>query len=275
MSFNTGRAQRRGTRSATVGTSIQHVGQTSYPGVDLIRQPTGQNRAPIKRRRTASIGDDNATGLAIHGSHDYDPMEGADPDITVPPISGLTLSNPDFPISYTGRGTMKFISPIRITVVDGPLNVNGEVYSTSGLLTGSSDATDWTVTVGETGAGANFTVDAGNTWATYSKTNDSIFLRIHYTWTSKGSVADGSQIFIKGLPFPIETQVHKAVIHPTGIIATQLGSYFVADGQASAVELALSSADSGIGVEVPVTGAECSAAGTISVLFNYHGDISP
>lgn len=275
MSFTTGTAQRRGYTSATVGTSRNHVGQTPYPTADLLRQPPGPTRAHVKKRRIASIGDDTASGLVIHGSHEINPMEGRDPDTATPPLSGNTLSNPDFPISYTGRGTMKFISPIRVTTIDGPLNVNGEVYSTSGLLSGGvDDVAPWTVTVGESGAGADFVVDAANTYATYARTRDQISLHIHYTWTSKGSVPNGSQIFIKGLPFPLETQVHKALIHPTGVTATQLGSYFVAEGVVDAEQFGLYSADSATGVEVPVTGAECSSAGTFSCLITYHAVIS-
>ena len=271
MSFSTGRAQRRGTNSATVGTSFHHVKQTPYTSADILRQPAGQYRATTKKRRIASIGDDRSTGLSIHGSHDIDTMEGTDPDSATPPISGSTLANPDFPISYTGRGTLKFVSPIRITTVDGPLNVNGEVYSNSGLLTGGiEEVALWTVTVGATGAGADFTTDVANTWASYTRVKDNASIHIHYAWSSKGAVADGSAIFIKGLPLTIESQIHKAVIHPTNIIATQLGSYFVADGQADADEFALHSADSATGLEVAVTGAECGSTGTISCIINYH-----
>lgn len=272
MSFVTGKAQRRGIRSVTQGSSFQHVRATSYPAEDLLRQPKGIFRATTKRKRTASIGDDGATGLVIHGSHDIDTMEGIDPDGADPPISGSTLANPDFPISYTGRGTLKFISPVRIAVIDGPLNVNGEVYSKSGLLSGApDDVAPWTVTVGGTGTGIDFTVDSANTWATYSRTKDHISIHVHYTWTSKNSLADGTAVYIKGLPFALETQIHKTMIHPTGITPVQLGSYFVADGQADATEFAVLSADSGTGTEVPVTGAQCADSGSISFVMNYHG----
>ncbi len=274
MSFITGTPQRRGTQSTTAKTSFQHVGQTPYPSTDTIRQPTGPFRSTTKRRRTTSIGDDGATGLVIHGSHDIDTMEGTDPDSATPPISGAALADPDFPVSYTGRGTLKFVSPIRVASIDGPLNVNGQVYSQNGLLTGPvDDVATWPITVGATGAGIDFTVDAANTWATYSRTGDHVSVHIHYTWTSKNSLADGSAIFIKGIPFTIETQVHKAVVHPTGVTPTQLGSYFLIDGQAGADEFAVLSADSGTGTETAVTGAECAAAGTLSCIFSYHAVI--
>lgn len=270
MSFVTGTAQRRGRTSVVQGTSITHVSQTSYPKQDIIRQPAGQFRAGIKRSRTASIGDDTATGLVVHGAHDFDHMEGTDPDSATPPILGDSLRNPDFPISFAGRGTMKFVSPIRIATIDGPLNVNGEVYSSSGLLTsGGGEVALWTATVGETGAGNEFTADGANTWASYSLSGDHCTIHLHYTWSGKGSVLDGSNIYIKELPFVTEAQVHKVPVHCTGIVPVQMGSYFVVDAQASTDELQLLTCDS-TGVEVPVTGAECNNTGTISIVLSYH-----
>lgn len=275
MSFVTGNAQRLGRLTGLQGKQRNHVGSTPYPQADLLRQP-GTLRAPTKRRRTAAIGDDYATGLVIHGTRDYDPMEGTNPDNTDPPVSGNTLANPDFPVSYIGRGTLKFVSPIRVTAIDGPLHVNGEVYSSSGLLAGAvDDVSAWTVEIGESGPGGNnFTSDPLSTWATYARTKDHVAIHVHYTWLDKGIVADGSQIFIKGLPFPLEAQVHKAIIHPTGMVSTQLGSYFVAEGIESAEQFGMYSADSATGAEVPVTGSLCASTGTVSCLISYHASLS-
>lgn len=273
MSFTTGRAQRRGTAAATVGTSNRHVGQTPYPSSDILRQPPGPTRAHVKRRRVSSIGEDGATGLIIHGSHEIDPMEGRDPNSATPPLSGIALSNPDFPISYNGRGTMKFVSPIRITTIDGPLNVNGEVYSSSGLLAGATDdVAIWDVQVGESLADGdlNFTKDAANSYATYARTNDHVSLHVHYVWSDKGSTVGTKQLTVKNLPFGLEDQIHKAVVHPTNITATQLGSYFVADGQPFATELKISTADSATGIEVPSLISSSNTTGTLSFLINYH-----
>jgi hypothetical protein len=44
--------------------------------MELLRQ-TGPNRSTTKRRRTTFIGEDGATGLVIHGTHDID-TEGTD-----------------------------------------------------------------------------------------------------------------------------------------------------------------------------------------------------
>jgi hypothetical protein len=275
MSFVTGTPQRRGHRAATVGTSFRDVfaSRTPYPKSDQIKQAANANRASAKRRKTHSIGDDAATGLVIHGSHEMDTMEGTDPDSATPPISGSTLADPDFPISYTGRGTMKFVSPIRIATVDGPLNVNGEVYSSSGLLAGASEVASWSIEVGETGAGNNFTKDAANSFATYQRNSDNVILHVHYEWTSKGSVGAGSNLFIKGLPFTTEAQVHKTTIHTTGITPVQVGSYYIVDGPASSTELQLHTAGGGLASEVAVTGSLCSTSGSISFTIAYHGVI--
>jgi hypothetical protein len=273
MSFTTGTAQRRGLRSATQGISFAHLKQTSFPQIDQIRQ-LGKNRSTKKRRKTASIGDDSATGLAIHGTHDFDPMEGDDPDGATPPVSGNTLANPDFPISYTGRGTMKFVSPIRITTVDGPLNVNGEVYSSSGLLGPTViDHTPWAIAVGEPGVGDNLVEDATETYATYSLTSDNVTITAHFTWNSKGSVANGDNIYVKGIPHILATQIHRVPIHAEGIIATQIGSVFSLHGAIDSDEYQLVSTDSATGLEVPVTGAELNTSGRISFSFSYHGNI--
>lgn len=279
MSFSNGLPQRRGRQAAIVGTSFRNVqaSQIPYPKPDLLRQPPGPNRAPTKRRRTASIGDDGATGLVIHGTHDFSPMEGTNPDSADPPISGDTLANPDFPISYNGRGTLKFVSPIRITTIDGPLNVNGEVYSHSGLLGsgggggGGSDHATWTVTVGATGAGANLVENSGLTDTSYHISNDNVSILCHFTWSGKGSVLDGDTIFIKGIPHTIATQLHRMPVVATGIFPTALSSTFHLIGASGSDEFQLSSVDTGTGVETVITGAELDTTGSICFSFVYHG----
>ena len=149
MSFVTSTAQRRGKRSASVHNAHHHGGsQIPHPSSDLLHQPPGQFRATTKRRKTVSIGNERATGLVIQGSHEIHTMEGTDPDSATPPISGATLQNPDFPISYSGRGTMKFVSPVRIPTIDGALHVNGQVYSSNGLLTSQGQPTSSGVKTG-------------------------------------------------------------------------------------------------------------------------------
>lgn len=279
MSFCNGIAQRRGRQAATVGISQRHVigSQTPYPETDILKQPHGPNRNSGKKRKVASVGNDDAIGLVIVGKHGIDTFEGTDPDSAVPPISGSTLQNPDFPISYNGRGTMKFISPIRITTIDGPLNVNGEVYSSSGLLgpaAAAADVTSWELgmTMGATGAGANLTIDGTSTYCTSIVLVDNVTLHVHIVWTGKGSVANGDSIFIKGLPYTNEAQTQIAVAASTGITPTQLGSYFYVKNASSPAdtELQLFSSDSGTGLEVPITGLQLGTSGSISFNMNYH-----
>ena len=273
MSYVTGAAQRRGRLAATRGTRINHAALAPLPAEDILRQPPGQFRSTTKRRRTASIGEDGATGLVIHGQREMDTMEGTDPDSATPPISGYSLQNPDFPISYIGRGTLKFVSPLRIASIDGPLNVNGEVYSASGLLAPVAEVDSWTISVGGTGAGANFTEDAANTWSTYSRTRDHVTIHVHYAWSSKGSVTDGTAIVVKGIPYTVETQIHKTNAHFTGVTPLALGSYFVVEGLADATELGLGSISSSTGAAVAITGGVCAASGTISFVLSYHAVI--
>ncbi len=267
MSFSTGTPQRRGSQST--GVSKRHVAQTPYPAADILRQPAGIYRSTVKRRRTASVGDDGATGLVIRGSHDYDPMEGTDPDGTTPPISGATLSNPDFPISYTGRGTLKFVSPVRIAAIDGPLNVNGDIYSNAGLLTSTDTMTSVSLQVGGTGAGVNFTENASSTYAAYQAHTDRVHLICNFVWSSKGSVTDGTNIFIKGLPFLSQTSIQKVTVHTTNITPVEMGSYFVVESPVDSTELQLYAAASSTGVEVPITGLQCASTGSIHFSLSY------
>lgn len=279
MSFSTGHAQRRGAQAATVGTSIKNTAQSQipFPQLDLINQPLGPNRATKKKRKIAAIGSDDSIGLVIHGKRGIDTFEGTDPDSAVPPISGATLQNPDFPISYNGRGTLKFVSPIRITTIDGPLNVNGEVYSSSGLLgpaAAAANALSWEsgMTMGATGAGANLTIDGPATYCTSIVLVDNVTLHVHIAWSGKGSVVDGDSIFIKGLPYTNETQTQIAIVSCTNVTPVQLGSYFLvknADSPANK-ELQLYSSDSGTGLDVPITGLQLGSTGTISFNMNYH-----
>ena len=282
MSFTTGPAQRRGIASATRGTSYAHVSQTPYPATDLLRQPEGQFRASTKRRRTTSIGEDGATGLVIHGSHDIDPMEGQNPDGTTPPISGASLYDPDFPVSYNGRGKLKFVSPIRIASIEGPVNTTGsiyaggDVYANGNPLTPLTDIQSWDVQIGDTGAGANFTKDIINSTSTYMQVQDHISLQVHYVWSDKSTVGDNDIIYIKNLPFVLENQVHKQVIHIEGVTPIQLGSYFLIEGAAGASELKLQTAAGlGFGANDDITGGLCESAGSMTFSFHYHGVIPP
>lgn len=280
MSFTTGNAQRRGRQSGTIGVTRQHVlgSQVPTPSSELLNQPHGPTHRSKKKRKTATIGSDEAIGLVITGRHDFDTFEGTDPDSTVPPISGSTLQNPDFPISYNGRGTLKFVSPIRITTVDGPLMCNGDIYSKDGLLQplGADLVQNWTtdLRIGATGsAGNNLTLNASNTFATFANSGNNITLHVYLEWTSKGVVANGDNIYIKGLPYEFQAQTQTGTIHAVNIFPTQLGSYiFIKTSQSPNVnEFQLFSCDSGTGVQVPITGAQLGATGTLSFNMNYHG----
>jgi len=269
MSFSTGTPQRRGAQAGSVGLSLTQSTQIPLP----LRHISGPLKPTSKKRKVVSIGDDDSIGLVIHGKHGFDNFEGTDPDGATPPVSGYTLQNPDFPVSYNGRGTLKFISPIRITTVDGPLNVNGEVYSNSGLLAPAVVNTPvqaWasTIEIGATGAGAEFTL--GTSYATYFQFEDNITLHVHAVWTDKGSVGNGDTIFIKGLPFTNEAQIVTSVAASTNITPTEIGSSFIVRGSVSSTELQLFSFSSNTGLETTVTGAEVGSTGTISFTMNYH-----
>jgi hypothetical protein len=271
MSFVTGTAQRRGSVSATVGTSFQNVPASSpYPQSDLLRQSKGINRSTTKRHKTATIGDSQSTGLSIQGTHQFRTNEGTNPDGTTPPLTGGgQLDNPDFPISYNGRGTLKFVSPIRITTVDGPLNVNGSVYSNQGILTGDPpEVIAFTPSMGS--ATADFTLDAGNSASTYFVSVDHVVVHVHIVWTDKGTVGDEDDIFVKGLPFLSESQVHRIPLSTSKIIALQVGSHYVGELAGNSTDIQLYSTDSMTGEEIFVEGVQCQDTGSVSFVLSYH-----
>jgi len=142
-SFQNSRPQKAGRKSARVRTRYQHAqaqSSSSYPpGERLHHELSSVTR---KRKSHTTIGHQDATGLVIQGTHELDSHDPKDPDGATPPLSGDSLRNPDFPISYTGRGTLKFESPIRVNAIDGDVHINGDVYTPDGKLSAGGGASD-------------------------------------------------------------------------------------------------------------------------------------
>lgn len=122
--FVTGRAQRHGQRAASQSSRAQNARAL---GVPEAFQLTEVRKPATKRKRHATIGDDYASGLVIQGSNEPEWKLGENPDDVDPAMAGLSLRNPDFPISYSGLGTLKFASPVRIPTIDGDLHVSGKI----------------------------------------------------------------------------------------------------------------------------------------------------
>lgn len=269
-------ATRRGKRAATVGRLSQVITSNNPIPKDEFLRLSNQYRSAKRKRKVISIGDTDAAGLVIQGPYEYEITEGTDPDSATPPGSGITLENPDFPVSYAGRGTLKFTTPIRISSVDGDLPITGQLRAPSGTyLQGSSEILSWEadINVGETGAGNKFTIDNASSYVTYTRVEDHITIHVTYHWSSKGSVAAGSAITIGGLPYTQEAELMSEIVHCTGVTPIELGSYFFVKGIPGTTELLLYSGNGNTGTETVVTGALCAATGSIEFTMDYHGVI--
>jgi hypothetical protein len=151
----TGPAQRRGTRSTQSGTSTQQaqgIGGINPKEVDL--ETTAPVRAIKKRKVHSIIGSTNSSGLLIQGSYEHALESASNPEGTTPASDSKSFRSPDFPISYSGLGIPKFVSPIRIASVDENLSISnnlsvnnnvdiGGILSVGGVPLSGIDSTDF------------------------------------------------------------------------------------------------------------------------------------
>ena len=128
--LTTGRAQRTGNKSASHGTKSSNT--LARHSANLTLNASGTRAS--KRQRFASIGDSDSSGLIINGTHEAHERLGTNPDDATPPISGRSLRSPDYPISFSGLGTPKFTSNIRLAGIDGSTSIS-ENLIVSGDLT--------------------------------------------------------------------------------------------------------------------------------------------
>ena len=137
--FMSGPAQRRGARSTQSGTSTQQaqgIGGINPKEVDL--ETTAPVRAIKKRKVHSIIGSTNSSGLLIQGSYEH-ALESADnPEGANPPADSKSFRSPDFPISYSGLGVPKFVSPIRIASVDESLSISNNLSVNNNVDIGGS-----------------------------------------------------------------------------------------------------------------------------------------
>jgi hypothetical protein len=136
--FISGSAQKRVLQGTREGYSTKNVigSTTGIPKSEQFKQ-RGGNR-PVKRRKHCIIGDQNSSGLIIQGSHTLENSLGINPEGTTPATNSKSLRHPDFPISFSCLGIPKFISPIRIEAIDGPLRVSGDLSVGGNILGGTS-----------------------------------------------------------------------------------------------------------------------------------------
>ena len=271
MSFTTNRATRASTRSATIHAQNNSVSSLiPYPNAHHLS--SGIYPRIHKKRKVASIGDDNAIGLVIHGSTAISPFEPQDDEGADPPLSGNTLQNPDFPISYTGRGTVKFVSPIRVAAIDGPLHVNGSIYSKGNEVATTAPLVSWAddIQVGKDGGG-NLTKDVAATTATWQRTNDNITIHIDYSWTNTGGLITTDEIVIKGLPFVTAEQSHVTGLYSEDIQIVELHYVLQVESLPSEDILYVGYYLPSIGESFFITEDKLLPSGRLRLTMTYHG----
>jgi len=283
MSFITGPAQRRGQRPT--GNRHGTSSTVSYLAEDLLKQSSGPNRASTKRKYTATIGSDLATGLVIQGSTELTNEEATDPDGTTPPIAGDSMQNPDFPISYNGRGYMKFVSPVRMPSVNGSMSILGNISATGSANFGGAfsagsgpELLDFDMTV-EAG-GVEFTRNPGfpgSQPVSYTKLGDLFIFQVEYSWLDKNGALDTDPLEIRGLPIMDGSRIEPQVeipVYALGVTAVELGSFFMLefsnDDELSAF---IYSVSSNTGNRIRITAGDCADTGTISFAVVLHSGL--
>lgn len=207
--FVTGQAQRRGLKAARVGTRDENASA---------KVQVGAYAAKVNRQSAARIGDSTSNGLVINGSYEIDPA-----DEQANALGREFFTTPDFPVSYSGRGTLKFVSPIRISRVDGDLNVNGDITSNATVITVENS-----LTLSDDALNA-FT--RGESSVIYVKNGGMITADIFYLWDDLGSAVGTNLAMLTGLPemAPLEFTIASKNNPVLGnILSTEIGSIITA-----------------------------------------------
>lgn len=224
--FQNSTPQKRGVQSAQRGTKTSHIiAHGILPG-DSFRQHDAVRTT--KRHRHSSIGDHDATGLVIHGTHALKFNLGDNPDAATPPADGDSHKVPDFPISFNGLGMLAFQSPVRIPTIDGTLNVRGDIYANGVMLGGGGIETARTTFVPSlediSGNAATMSTQEGR----FQTIGAYTFFEIYVVWTGLGSMTGNIQI-IPASPFPTISAVrygHLSVKAEQGMSVSIIGNTF-------------------------------------------------
>lgn len=242
--FVSGTAQQRTLRSTRSGSTV------------LQKQFTRVDTNPAKRRRTiASIGDPEASGLVIQGSHELDDNED---------------NLKDFNIQFSGAGVPRFSMPIRIPGIDGNVSIEGDVNVSGNVNSLNLQPIEEgefgdQIEIGKdnvTGFNTAFSI------GTYWKQGNIVHLYMDISWNSKGSVLDTDSIVITGLPFTQDPGTMELLqIFTPSVNLTEIGSSIFGTINSSTVHLFRTSPH--LNLDTPLTGALFNATGNI-VLQGYY-----
>lgn len=191
--FISGPAQKQGFASTTIGSGKNVISTLQGTVGGSALEANVQSRS-TKRKRHTIIGDTESSGLLIQGTYEV----GFDKE------SGIDSELHDFPISYSGVGLLKFVSPVRIPSVDGDLAVTGDV-AISGSLTVAGGVVPGLTAFSfvddiEMSGDVQFDKDIAGSYAFAIVVGPLCFAQIRYKWTSING-ADTTLVHLTGLPF--------------------------------------------------------------------------
>lgn len=209
--FVTSTAQRRGNRSTTNGVvPKRYDAEKAAPGFRTHQFPES---GTTKRKRTASIGGYNATGLVIQGDMD------APVDRTKDSV-GTIQQDVTFPVTFATNRTPIIQTPLRIPSVIGDSQVSGTVHIKGNLFVDGSypsggggvppydplnqnDALlDWNTfeVVFKSNGLTAMTKNGGTSFGYYTVVNDMCFFRVRLEYTTFVAPTPGDSLYLKNLP---------------------------------------------------------------------------
>lgn len=215
--FVSGLAQRRGSVSATVGTSNKNVISTLQNVPHGERMIGTEYLRPSKRAKCAVVGDHSSSGLVIKGRL----SPGVDQS------SNIEDYEHSFPVSFACMGTPEIVTPIKIPAIKGDVSILGNItaYNIQDGQGGiEEEISDFSTSI-QIGDGTNFfTRDDANTFCKSIKQGSKVTHYVKYQWTSTGTV--GAFVRVYGFPFatPVEGTYSIAFVGGSGIHTTEVGA---------------------------------------------------
>ena len=220
MSFVTNAATRRGKRAKTEFSSPGNTLPTPNGGQTVSQSwVQGDSVSMVTRQpqlKYATVGDDMTKGLTIVGTSGFASNAPTNPDeLDIPNTMGGDddgiakdkVINPDFPVSFQGRGTLKFVDSVRIPSIDQSVSISRNLHVGGTLTVGSSqfplmEYTDFSDLVTLEGDSGVCTMSA-STRAYGQRIGHFVFLSIYIQWTSKNTIDNADEIFFDGIPWTI------------------------------------------------------------------------
>lgn len=266
--FQNSNPQKRGVLAETSSTRISAA--RSLPKDVQFRNYVG--RTDHKRLRIAQIGGPDTKGLVIFGSTATDNTQAENPDGANPATSGESFINPDFPISFSGRGTMAFKSPIRVPSILGDVNVQGKVYAEGQELGGGGGGASFiafTTFSPQIRLGGTPLSTQGVTTSQHKQGDDIVWFDMTFSWTGGLGGGTGAVDFtFDTAPIPNGSVGGFEVKAESGVFVTNLGNELQVDLIGGTLQLFEVDVAAG-GTRTAITHTNLLASGQIVIWGHY------